>query len=112
MNTVTQVAVVPLSELRTDLVKSAKKTGQVIKAYADGLSSAFDLVDNEGNVTSKWYELKGKLKAGIKDERKLFDEAFKAEGLEKVTIFLVKRWRKQNGQFRALGFDFRCANNR
>ena len=75
-----------MSELRTDLVKSAKKTGQVIKAYADGLSAAFDLVDNEGNVTSKWYELKGKLKAGIKDERKLFDEAFKAEGFGEGTI--------------------------
>jgi hypothetical protein len=86
---VTQVGttpVIPLSELRTDLVKSAKKTGQVIKAYADGLSAAFDLVDNEGNVTSKWYELKGKLKAGIKDERKLFDEAFKAEGFGEGTI--------------------------
>ena len=40
MNTVTQVAVVPLFELRNDLVKSAKKTGQVIKAYANGLCSA------------------------------------------------------------------------
>jgi hypothetical protein len=64
---VTQVGtttVVPLADLRTDLVKSAKKTGQVLKAYASGLDSAFDLVDNEGNVTSKWYELKGKLKSG------------------------------------------------
>jgi hypothetical protein len=86
MNTVTQVAVVTLSELRTDLVKSAKKTGQVIKAYANGLSSAFDLVDNEGNTTSKWFELKGKLKAGVNDERKLFVDAFKAEGFGEATI--------------------------
>lgn len=86
---VTQVGVspiVPLYELRTDLVKSAKKTGQVLKAYAGGLCSAFDLVDNEGNVTSKWFELKGKLKAGINDERKLFVEAFKAEGFGEATI--------------------------
>lgn len=85
-NTVTQVAVIPLNELRNDLVKSAKKTGQVIKAYANGLCSAFDLVDNEGNTTSKWYELKGKLKAGISDERKLFVEAFKVEGFGDATI--------------------------
>jgi hypothetical protein len=88
--TLTQVAqataVVTLSELRTDLVKSAKKTGQVLGAYATGLNSSFDLVDNEGNVTSKWYELKGKLKAGINDERKLFVQAFKDEGFGEATI--------------------------
>ena len=97
MNTLTQAAsavvtqvgiapVVPLYELRTDLVKSAKKTGQVLGAYANGLCSAFDLVDNGGNVTSKWYELKGKLKAGVNDERKLFVDAFKAEGFGEATI--------------------------
>jgi hypothetical protein len=58
MNTVTQVAVIPLYELRTDLVKSAKKTGQVLKAYANGLCSAFDLVDNEGNTTSSGTNLR------------------------------------------------------
>jgi hypothetical protein len=88
--TLTQVAqatsVVTLSELRTDLVKSAKKTGQVLKAYAEGLNSSFDLIDNEGNVTSKWYELKGKLKAGVNDERKLFVDAFKGEGFGDATI--------------------------
>ena len=86
---VTQVGiapVIPLYELRTDLVKSAKKTGQVLKAYANGLCSAFDLIDNEGNTTSKWYELKGKLKSGVNDERKLFVEAFKAEGFGEATI--------------------------
>ena len=86
---VTQVGltpVIPLFELRTDLVKSAKKTGQVLSAYANGLCSAFDLVDNEGNVTSKWYELKGKLKAGVNDERKLFVQAFKDEGFGEATI--------------------------
>lgn len=86
---VTQVGiapVIPLYDLRTDLAKSAKKTGQVLKAYAGGLCSAFDLVDNEGNVTSKWFELKGKLKAGVNDERKLFVDAFKAEGFGEATI--------------------------
>ena len=86
---VTQVGiapVIPLYDLRTDLVKAAKKTGQVLKSYADGLSSAFDLIDNEGNVTTKWYDLKGKLKTGVTDERKLFDQAFIDEGFEKGTI--------------------------
>jgi hypothetical protein len=86
---VTQVGiapVIPLYDLRTDLAKSAKKTGQVLKAYAGGLCSAFDLIDNEGNITSKWFELKGKLKSGVNDERKLFVEAFKAEGFGEATI--------------------------
>jgi hypothetical protein len=86
---VTQVGiapVIPLYDLRTDLAKSAKKTGQVLKAYAGGLCSAFDLIDNEGNVTSKWFELKGKLKSGVNDERKLFVDAFKAEGFGEATI--------------------------
>ena len=81
-----QTPFVPLADLRTDLAKSAKKTGQVLKAYSVGLDSAFDLLDNEGNVTTKWYDLKGKLKAGINDERKLFDAAFEAEGFSKGTI--------------------------
>lgn len=86
---VTQVGstpVIPLFELRTDLVKAAKKTGQVLKAYANGLDSAFDLVDNQGNVTTKWYDLKGKLKTGVNDERKLFVQAFKDEGFGDATI--------------------------
>lgn len=75
-----------LSETRTDLVKAAKKTGQVLGAYGAAMCQAFDLVDNQGNVTTKWYELKGKLKAGVNDERALFVAAMTSEGFGKGTI--------------------------
>ena len=60
-------------EARHKLVKVARSTGEVIKGYADALSF-FDLSDTNGNIT-KWYELKGKAKQGIKMER----DAFKAD---------------------------------
>jgi hypothetical protein len=75
-----------LTETRTDLVKAAKKTGQVLGSYGSAMSQAFDLVDNQGNVTTKWFELKGKLKAGVNDERALFVAAMTAEGFGKGTI--------------------------
>ena len=75
-----------LSETRNDLVKAAKKTGQLLSAYGSAMSQAFDLVDNQGNVTTKWFELKGKLKAGVNDERALFVAAMTAEGFGKGTI--------------------------
>ena len=63
-------------EARKGLVKVAKSTGEVINSYANALSF-FDLTDTNGNIT-KWYELKGKAKQGIKMER----DAFKADMLE------------------------------
>jgi hypothetical protein len=61
---------------RKSLVKVAKSTGDFIQGYADALSF-FDLSDTNGNIT-KWYELKGKAKQGIKMER----DAFKADMTE------------------------------
>ena len=78
--------VINLSEARSALVGAVKKTGGVILTYAQGLNAAFDLVDNQGNITTKWFDLKGKLKAGIKDERALFVAAFEAAGFGKPTI--------------------------
>jgi hypothetical protein len=54
---------------RNDLVTSIGKTGDVIKHYAKELCSAFD------TDTMKWYELKGKARAGVKAERALFKDA-------------------------------------
>jgi hypothetical protein len=78
--------VVNLSEARSNLVNAAKKTGGVILTYAQGLNASFDLLDNSGNVTTKWFDLKGKLKAGVNDERALFVAAFTAAGFGKPTI--------------------------
>jgi hypothetical protein len=61
---------------RKNLVKVAKSTGDFISNYADALGF-FDLTDTNGNIT-KWYDLKGKDKKGIKAER----DAFKADMTE------------------------------
>ena len=98
INVTTPTPVVDLSVARNALVSEARKTGEVIGNYAKGLETTFNLVDNEGNVTSMWYELKGKLKAGVNAERKLFVEAFESAGFEKGTIDVYwQRVKKASG---------------
>ena len=80
------VRVINLTEAREALVSAAAKTGGVILTYALGLDAAFDLVDNQGNTTTKWFALKGKLKAGVKAERALFVSAFEAAGFTTGTV--------------------------
>lgn len=78
--------VVSLDALRGALVEGVAKTGDLINAYAVGLNQAFDLRDNQGYVTTKWFDLKGKLAAPVKAERVKFVEAFTARGLDKGSI--------------------------
>jgi hypothetical protein len=92
MNTVqlTQVSaavqvIVNLDKARTALVNQVGKLGEVIKGYADGISQTFDLVDNEGNVTTKWYDLQGVLNKPVKAERDNFKTAMEAKGYTKAT---------------------------
>ena len=75
-----------LDAKRSALVEGITKTGELIANYAVALNQAFDLVDNAGKVTTKWFDLKGKLAQGIKAERVKFVEAFTARGFEKGTI--------------------------
>jgi hypothetical protein len=75
-----------LIDSRTALVGAAKKTGQVVKVYAMALCSAFDLTDNQGQVTTKWFDLKGALKKGVNAEREAFVAAMTNEGFGKPTI--------------------------
>ena len=82
----TVAPVINLTEARSALVSSAKKTGGVILTYAQGLNAAFDLTDNQGNITTKWFDLKGKLKAGVNAERAEFVQAFTVAGFGKPTI--------------------------
>ena len=79
-------AVNSLIDSRTALVGAAKKTGQVVKVYAMALCATFDLTDNQGQVTTKWYDLKGALKKGVNSEREAFVAAMTAEGFGKPTI--------------------------
>lgn len=71
---------VTLDAARGAAVAVAGKTGEVLGAYAAALCAAFDLVDNTGKVTSKWFELKGKLKAGVVAERAKFKAQMEAAG--------------------------------
>jgi hypothetical protein len=79
---VSAAGAVNLAAARTALVMCASSTGDVQRAYAAGLCQAFDLVDSTGKVTTKWYELKGKLKAGITAERAEFKKAMVEAGHE------------------------------
>ena len=78
--------IVNLDKARTAMVNGVSKIGEVIKAYADGISQAFDLVDNAGNVTTKWYDLQGAMTKPVKAERALFVDAMTKRGYEKDTI--------------------------
>ena len=80
------VAVANLSESRTKLVQGIGKVGELIKGYSVALCQAFDLTDNQGNVTTPWFELKGKLKAGVKAERANFVTDMTNAGYSKPTI--------------------------
>ena len=75
-----------LDSARQGFVGGLKKTGEVLKVYADAMNQAFTLVDNEGKVTTPWYDLKGKLKAGVNEERAKFVAEMQVAGFEKATI--------------------------
>ena len=77
--------IVNLDKARTALVNQVGKTGEVIKAYAVSISQAFDLVDNEGNVTTKWYDLQGVLNKPVNAERESFIALMEAKGHPKTT---------------------------
>ena len=78
--------IVNLDKARNALVNGVSKIGEVIQGYADGLSQTFDLVDNTGAVTTKWYDLQGALNKPVKDERALFVDAMTKRGYDKDTI--------------------------
>ena len=78
--------VVNLSESRTQLVKGIGKIGTLIKGYSMALDQAFDLIDNMGAVTTKWFDLKGALKKGVKTERANFAADMTQAGYTKSTI--------------------------
>jgi hypothetical protein len=80
------VAVANLTESRTQLVKGLGKIGELIKGYSVALCQAFNLTDNNGDITTPWYELKGKLKAGISGERANFVKDMTEAGYAKGTI--------------------------
>jgi len=78
--------VINLDNARTAVVNVAGKTGEVIKTYGAAMCQAFNLTDPQGNVTTPWYDLKGKLALGVKEERAKFVGAMQSAGFEQGTI--------------------------
>ena len=72
-----------LDNARSALVEGAIKTGDVIQGYADVLCEVFDRKDTNGNTIEKWFNLVGKDKKGIKEERTRFVDAMIAKGFVK-----------------------------
>jgi len=79
-------SVINLDNARIAVVNVAGKTGEVIKTYGAAMCQAFNLTDPQGNVTTPWYDLKGKLALGVKEERAKFVGAMQAAGFEQGTI--------------------------
>lgn len=71
---------------RSGLVNAAKSTGDVIGKYADAMCIMFNVFDDEGDLLTPWYELKGKAKSGIKAERAYFASDMLAAGFETPTV--------------------------
>jgi hypothetical protein len=77
-----------LEVARNAVASGVRKTGEVLQNYADMLCKYLDLKDVNGNITSKWYERKGKLGAEVKEEntkfKALFPECVKGETPDKT----------------------------
>ena len=69
-----------LDNARSALVEGVSKTGDLIQGYANTLCEVFDRKDTEGRVITKWFDLVGKDKKGVKAERALFVNAMMARG--------------------------------
>ena len=69
-----------LDNARSALVEGATKTGDLIQSYATVLCEVFNRKDTEGNTIEHWFNLVGKEKKGIKEERARFVQAMIARG--------------------------------
>ena len=81
------IALGELSVARDELFHNLGKIGEVINNYALAMCHAFDSVNDEtGERVTAWFDLKGKLKAGVKDERARFVSGLESLGYKKGTI--------------------------
>jgi hypothetical protein len=75
-----------LAQSRQSLIDGIGKIGDLISMYSVDLSRQFDAVDNEGNITTKWFALSGKLAKGVKAERALFKADMIEAGYSVATV--------------------------
>ena len=86
-NPVIVVEVNPLLvQARNSLVDGIGKIGELISFYGVNLAKQFDLKDAEGNVTTKWYSLTGKLAKGVLAERAIFKADMVKAGYKVATV--------------------------
>lgn len=85
--TANTIALGELSVARGELFEGLGKIGMVITNYAMAMCHAFDVVnEGDGARVTPWYDLKGKLKAGVKEERARFVSGLESLGYKKGTI--------------------------
>jgi hypothetical protein len=65
---------------RNSLVEGVSKTGDLIQGYADVLCKVFNTKNMAGETIDYWFNLVGKDKKGIKEERARFVTAMIARG--------------------------------
>jgi hypothetical protein len=69
-----------LDQAESALVEGVSKTGELIHVYAMALCEVFDVRGTNGQLVSKWYELRGKDAKGIKARRASFVKKMIARG--------------------------------
>jgi hypothetical protein len=69
-----------LDQAESALVEGVSKTGELIHGYAMALCEVFDVRAENGQLVSKWYELRGKDAKGIKARRASFVQKMIARG--------------------------------
>jgi len=69
-----------LDNAESALVEGVSKTGELIQRYAMALCEVFDVRGTNGQLVSKWYELRGKDAKGIKARRASFVQKMIARG--------------------------------
>jgi hypothetical protein len=62
------------------LVEGVSKTGELIQGYANALCEVFDVRAENGQLVTRWFELRGKDAKGIKARRASFVQRMIARG--------------------------------
>jgi hypothetical protein len=62
------------------LVEGATKTGELIQAFANAMCEVFDVRAENGQLVTRWYELRGKDAKGVKARRASFVQKMIARG--------------------------------
>ena len=85
-----------LESARNAIVKNVINTGELIGNYAGAMEYAFNMTLENGEIV-KWFDLKGKAKAGVKAEYAKFVEALKSADLEGNKYVYWQRVKEASG---------------